>query len=279
MEYTLESMFGLRDRVIVITGGSGGIGSGLAEALLKLGAKVALIASGREKLIATADRLRESTGGDVRAYSANITNAAEVEETFAAVYKDFGSIYGLINSAGTSHVRFLSEMDIDDWQRVMDVNVRGTVLCTKAAGRYMIEAGVGRVINMSSLAATHGKPQYTAYTPSKGAVDAFTFTLATEWAHLGVTVNCVRPVFMLTDINRVQYAGRLEEAVARAEARNPQGRCCSPELLAGLTIFLLSESASYVNGQMIGCDGGSTNGDIQNYKPQERHEVHYGGVL
>lgn len=271
MEYTLESMFGVKDKVVVITGGCGGIGSGLAQALGKLGARVALLDRSPEKLEATAAKLRNETGAEVRGYTASVTDEVSVEEAFAQIERDFGSVYGLINCAGISHVQYLSKMDIDRWQAVMDVNVRGTVICAKVAAAYMAKQRVGRIINVSSLASTHGKPQYTAYTPSKAAVDGFTITLATELAHKGITVNSVRPVFMLTDINRAQYADDLNGAVARAIARNPQARCCSPELLAGLVVFLLSESSSYVDGQLIGCDGGSTYGDISNlsYQPEE----------
>lgn len=271
MEYTLESMFGLKDKVVVITGGCGGIGSGLALALGKLGAKVALLDHNPDKVAAATTKLSAETNAEIRGYAASVTDEASVEDAFEQIVHDFGSVYGLINCAGISYVQYLSKMEIDRWQAVMDVNVRGTVICSKVAASYMAKQRVGRIINVSSLASTHGKPQYTAYTPSKAAVDGFTITLATELAHKGITVNSVRPVFMLTDINRTQYADDLNGAVARAIARNPQARCCSPELLAGLVVFLLSESSSYVDGQLIGCDGGSTYGDISNlsYQPEE----------
>ena len=269
MEYTLESMFGIKGKVVVITGGCGGIGSGLAEAVGSLGARVALIDMNEEKLADMAAQLAEKTGAEVRGYAANITDEESVKKAFAAIYEDFGSVYGLVNCAGISFVRPLAEMDIDRWQAVMDVNVRGTVICAKTAAYYMEKERVGRIINISSLASTHGKPQYTAYTPSKAAVDGFTITLATELARRGITVNSVRPVFMLTAINRAQYADNLSGAVEAAKSRIPQHRVCSPELLSGLVVFLLSESSSFVDGQLIGCDGGSTFGDISNvnYQP------------
>ena len=269
MEYTLESMFGIKGKVVVITGGCGGIGSGLAEAVGSLGARVALIDMNEEKLADMAAQLAEKPGAEVRGYAANITDEESVKKAFAAIYEDFGSVYGLVNCAGISFVRPLAEMDIDRWQAVMDVNVRGTVICAKTAAYYMEKERVGRIINISSLASTHGKPQYTAYTPSKAAVDGFTITLATELARRGITVNSVRPVFMLTAINRAQYADNLSGAVEAAKSRIPQHRVCSPELLSGLVVFLLSESSSFVDGQLIGCDGGSTFGDISNvnYQP------------
>ena len=262
-------MFGIENRVVVVTGGCGGIGGGLAEILAKLGAKVAIIARNQARIDAKVEAIREASGNpDVFGVMADIVDEASVRQAMAAIYDHFGSIYGLVNCAGTTHVEYLSTMSIEDWQAVMDANLRGTVICTKAAGEYMRKNHLGRVINFSSLASTHGKPQDTAYTPSKAAVDGFTFTLAAEWARLGITVNAIGPAFVLSEMTRKQWAGK-EDQLAGMEERNPQGRSCSPELLAGPVVFLLSESAGYINGQVIGCDGGLTRGDVSLFKPEE----------
>ena len=266
MNYTTTEMFGIEGRVVAITGGCGGIGYGLAEGLAKLGAKIALIDINQEKLEEAAKKLAEKTGAQVRGYSANITDEASVDAAFEKIYRDFGSVYGLINCAGISHVSPLSSMPMDRWEAVMDVNVRGTVICCKAAGRYMAKNHEGRIINISSLAATHGKPGYTAYTPSKAAVNGFTFTLAAEWGRLGINVNSVSPVMVVTDINRGQVEAD-PDYLPRICSTIPQGRICSPELLCGTMVFLLSEASSYVTGQNIGCDGGCQNGDISVIKP------------
>ncbi len=267
MDFTLNSMFGIKDRVIAVTGGCGGIGYGLCEAMAALGAKIAIVDFNAERTSAAAEELSKKYGVEARGYITNITQNDSVSDTFEKIYNDFGSLYGLVNCAGTSHVKFLSAMDIEDWQKVMDVNLRGTVLCTKYAGKYMEKSGVGRVINISSLASTHGKPGYTAYTPSKSAIDGFTFTLGAEWGRKNITVNAIAPVFVLTDINRSQYDD-VDAAVRRMKDNNPQGKICSPELLSGLTVFLMSDSAEFVNGQVIGCDGGCTRGDIGGFKPE-----------
>ena len=268
MEFTTNSMFSVEDKVVVITGGCGGIGGGLAEILAELKAKVALIDINQERLDAKAAEITEKTGNtEVFGIEANITDEESVRKAMAAINDRFGSIYGLVNCAGITHVKYLSEMNIEDWQAVMNVNVRGTVLCTKVAGEYMRKNHLGRVINFSSLASTHGKPQYCAYTPSKSAIDGFTFTLAAEWARLGITVNAIAPVFVLSVMTKKQWAGK-EDQLAKLTDMNPQGRNCSPELLSGLLVFLLSESASYVSGQVIGCDGGSTRGDVTMFKPE-----------
>ena len=272
MTFSTNEMFGIENKVIVVTGGCGGIGGGLAEILAKLGAKVAIIARNQAKIDAKVAAIKEASGNaEVFGAAADIVDLTSVRRAMEAIYDHFGSIYGLVNCAGTTHVEYLSTMSIDDWQAVMDANVRGTVICAKVAGEYMRKNHLGRVINFTSLASTHGKPQYTAYTPSKAAVDGFTFTLAAEWARLGITVNAVGPAFFLSEMTRKQWAGK-EDQLAGINELNPQGRSCSPELLSGLVVFLLSESASYINGQVIGCDGGLTRGDITMFKPEMPQE-------
>ena len=132
----------------------------------------------------------------------------------------------------------------------------------------MLRQKEGRIVNISSLAATHGKPGYTAYTPSKAAVNAFTFTLAAEWARMGINVNSVAPALVVTDINR-----KLVESdsgyVDKVLSTIPNGKLCGAQELLGVIVFLLSPASGYITGQNIGCDGGSQNGDIAVIKPIE----------
>lgn len=266
MKYDVEEMFGVRDKVVVVTGGCGGIGQGLAEGLAALGAIVALLDMNQQKLDSIAAGIAQKTGATVQGYAADIIDEAGVEAVFETINADLGPVYGLINCAGISYVAPLSQMPMDRWAAVMDVNVKGTVICCKVAGKYMAQNHAGRVVNISSLAATHGKPGYTAYTPSKAAINGLTFTLAAEWARLGINVNSVSPVMVVTDINRHQVEED-PDYLPRINSTIPQGRICSPELLLGTMVFLLSEASSYVTGQNIGCDGGCQNGDISVIKP------------
>lgn len=262
------SMFDITDKVVCITGGCGGIGSGIAKGLAELNAKVVILDMNEEKLAAVCKNLSGETGKEIKGYSVNITDEASVEAVFAKVYEELGSVYGLINCAGISHVAPMSEMPMDRWQAVMDVNVRGTVLCSKVAGKYMYRNHSGRIINISSLAATHGKPGYTAYTPSKAAINGFTFTLAAEWARMGINVNSISPVMVVTDINRRQIEAD-PEYLNQVLSTIPNGKLCSAEELLGTVVFLLSPASSYLTGQNIGCDGGAQNGDISVIKPKE----------
>ena len=260
------SIFSIKDHVVAVTGGCGGIGSGIAEGLAALGAKVAILDRDTDKVGSVADAIAEKTGSEVRGYAADITDEESVRDAFRKIFEDFGSVDGLINCAGITHVAPLSEMPMDRWQAVMDVNLKGTVICSKVAGKYMYESGGGSIVNISSLAATHGKPGYTAYTPSKAAVNGFTFTLATEWARLGINVNSISPVMVVTAINRDKIESDptyLDNVLSTI----PNGKLCSAEMLVGPITFLLSEAGSYVTGQNIGCDGGCQNGDIAVIKP------------
>ncbi len=267
-KYNVASEFGVTGKLVIVTGGCGGIGKGLVQGLAEAGARVAILDLNPERTAEVAKEMRELTGADVRGYVANITDEPSVEAAMEKVYEDFGEIYGLVNCAGISHVAPLSQMPMDRWQAVMDVNVKGTVVCCKVAGKYMAKDKKGRIVNFSSLAATHGKPGYTAYTPSKAAINAFTFTAAAEWGRLGINVNSISPVIVVTDINRAQVEGD-PEYLKRICNVIPQGRICDAKLLCGPVIFLLAPASDFITGQNIGCDGGAQNGDIAVIAPPE----------
>lgn len=264
----IEQLFGVEGKVIVITGGTGGIGEGLALGLAENGAEIALIATNTEKIEKAVSRLKEETGAVVRGYSCNITDEAAVAETFDTIWRDFGSIYGLINSAGINRPEYLSGADMDTWRKIMDVNVFGAALCSKYAGKYMERGGEGRIINISSLAATHCKPSYTAYTASKAGLEGLTSTLAAEWGRKHINVNSIAPCMMVSEISRPQlesipgYLEKWENTII------PQGRTCNAELLLGTVIWLLSEASSFVTGQRIGCDGGAQYADLILFSPE-----------
>lgn len=272
MNYTLESMFGIRDRVVVVTGCYGALGGELCGILARLGCKVACVGHDPEKSRLFAEEVVRSTGGEAKGYGMNIQEEASVAETFAAIDRDFGSIWGLINTAGTTYVSFLRQMDFEKWQNVMDVNTKGTLLCDKYAQKYMEKQRAGRIIHISSPAAAQGKPGYTAYTASKAAVDGMTKCLAQEWGRMGITVNSVWPSYMPGIMNRKQWGAEAEKREQEMAQINPQGRNCSADLMSGLLVFLLSDSSSFVNGQIIACDGGWNCGHFSKALPQDRYE-------
>lgn len=272
MEFNVQSMYGIDGKVVVVTGGCGGIGSGLARILSQMGARVAVLDLKQEACDAKAAEIAALTSNEVRGYAIDSTDEKNVIDVFDKICSDFGSIYGLVNCAGVTHVEFLRTMPIDKWQKVMDVNTKGTLLCDREAAKHMFKSRVGRIINISSLGSHVGKPGYAAYTTSKAAVDGLTITLAIEWGRRNVTVNAIAPVFVPGVMTRQQWGDRLDEMVAGFAESNPVGMVCSPEALSGLVGFLLSESAYFVNGQIIGCDGGASAGMFNPNFPQDVYE-------
>lgn len=264
--YTIECMYGIAGNVIAITGGGGGIGKGLCEAFAQLGAKIAVLDVNKDQACKTADEIIEK-GGEALAVTVDVTNFAAVAEAFTKIAAYFGKINGLVNCAGISHVEALSTMPLEKFRAVMDVNVMGTVNCTKAAGKYMLEAGSGRVVNISSLAGAVGKPNYSAYTTSKAAIDGFTKCMAIEWSRRDINVNAVAPVLVETEINKKQIEenpGYLDRVIHSI----PQGRTCQIEYLVGVVGFLLSPASVYVTGSVIYCDGGAAAGDVSVIQPE-----------
>lgn len=266
MRYDVECMFGISNNVIAITGGGSGIGRGLCEALSELGAEIAVLDLDREKAEMTAEAIRKK-GGMALAVPVDVTDYSGVEDAFTRIVGHFGKINGLVNCAGISHVEALNTMSMEKFKAVMDVNFMGTVNCTKAAGKYMLASGSGRIVNISSLAGNVGKPNYTAYTSSKGAVNAFTKCMAIEWSRRDINVNAIAPVIVETEINRKQIAenpGYLERVISTI----PQGKSCQLEYLVGVVAFLMAPASSYITGQIIYCDGGCSAGDIRVIKPE-----------
>ena len=264
-------MFGIRGRTVVVTGCCGALGAGLCPILAQLGASVACLGHDREKSVRLAREIAEQTGGTARGYAAELADERSVASAFAEIYGDFGSVWGLVHTAGITHVRFLREMDIENWQRVMDVNAKGTLLCDKYAEKYMERQRAGRIVNISSPASAQGKPGYTAYTASKAAVDGITKCLSQEWGRMGITVNAVWPSYMPGVMNRSQWGAEADRREREMASANPQGRNCSAELMSGLLVFLLSDSSSFVNGQIIACDGGWNAGHFTQALPQDRY--------
>lgn len=263
MDFSLDALFGIEDKVIVVTGGTGLIGRDMAAAMLRFGAKVALLDDDAELVAKTVAELKkEYKDGVIAGYAADITKPAAVNRVFAKIVKDFGPLYGLLNMKEVRYESYVSQMDPAVWQNVMDVNVRGTFLCMKAFAEFRGQKGRGRIINLSSICSTHGRPRLTAFTTAKAAIDGLTFSIAAEWMYRGITVNAIAPEYKV-----FATGDKSDEALLEAK-ESIQGVYCSPEKFTELAVYLLSANSDYISGEVIGADGGTTHGDIHAYKPE-----------
>ncbi|WP_454711005.1 SDR family NAD(P)-dependent oxidoreductase [Cupriavidus nantongensis] len=255
----------LAGRHALVTGGGRGIGAAIARRLLADGASVTLLGRDAGTLQATVQALREHApaGAGVSFVTADIADADSVARAFAAATEQAGPVAMLVNNAGQAHSAPFLKTDAALWQRMLDVNLTGTFLCTQAALPAMLDAGWGRIVNVASTAGLIGYGYVSAYCAAKHGVIGLTRALALETAARGVTVNAVCPGYTETDIvrdavaNIVGKTGRSEEQ-ARAElaARNPQRRLVQPDEVADAVAWLCQPSAGAITGQAIPVAGG-----------------------
>ena len=249
----------LQGRHALVTGGGSGIGAAIATALADAGAKVTVL--GRRAQAVTA--MAASRPGQLQAVTADVADAAQVTAAFAQAREQFGPIHILVNNAGQAESAPFLKTDAALWERMISVNLTGTLLCTQAALPDMLAARWGRVVNVASTAGLAGYAYVTAYCAAKHGVVGLTRALALEVARKGITVNAVCPGYTETGLlqasiaNVVATTGRSEEQ-ARAEfaASNPQGRIVQPEEVADTVRWLCGEGAASIHGQSIAVAGG-----------------------
>ncbi len=241
----------LKGQVAFITGGARGIGRSIAEELAVRGAKVVLGDLNPEEAAGTAEALK-ATGADACSYGLDVSKAQDVEKTFEAIKNDLGRLDILINNAGITRDGLLMRMKPEDWDLVINVNLRSVFLCSKEAVKIMSRQRYGRIVSIASVVAFMGNPGQANYSASKAGIVGLTKTIAKEYAGRGITANAVAPGFIVTAMTE-----KLPEDVRNQMlASIPSGKFGTPEDVARAVSFFCSPDTGYVTGQVIHVNGG-----------------------
>ncbi|MGL4377400.1 MAG: 3-oxoacyl-[acyl-carrier-protein] reductase [Microcoleaceae cyanobacterium] len=250
MELLPENLQRAQGQVAIVTGASRGIGRAIALALATEGAKVVINYATSST---AADELVQEIvtgGGDAIALGADVSKADQVDTLFKSVMAKWGRIDILVNNAGITRDTLLLRMKLEDWQAVIDLNLTGVFLCTKAVSKIMLKQSRGRIINIASVAGQMGNPGQANYSAAKAGVIGFTKTIAKELASRAITVNAVAPGFITTDMTKDLKSDEILKYI-------PLGRYGEPEEIAGMVRFLATDpAASYITGQVFNVDGG-----------------------
>ena len=244
-------MINLEGKIAIVTGGANGIGRQISSLLSQLGASVAVADLNKSIAEQTALEIHHA-GGKATSLFLDVTDNASVQAMVDSVISEFGAIHVLVNNAGITNDNLLLRLTEEDWDQVLNVNLKGAFLCTKEVLRPMFSQRWGRIINMSSMVALTGNPGQANYAASKAGLIGLTLTMAKEIASRNITVNALAPGFITT-----QMVEKLpQETQAAIKERIPLGRFGSPQDIASVVAFLASDQASYITGQTIGIDGG-----------------------
>lgn len=242
----------LKDKVAIVTGASRGIGRAIAVSLAQSGVKVVCNYIGSlEQAQETLDAVK-AVGGEGILIMGDVSNSDDVAEMVKTVQESFGQIDILVNNAGITKDNLLMRIKEEDWDDVLNINLKGTFLMTKAVSRIMMKQKAGRIINITSVVGMTGNIGQANYSASKAGVIGFTKTCAKEFASRGITVNAIAPGFINTDMT-----ANLPDAIKEEMVRNiPLGRMAEPKEVANAVVFLASDLASYITGQVLAVDGG-----------------------
>ena len=235
-----------QDQVVIVTGASRGIGRTIAEAFAAEGAKVACIATTLEG----ANKTAEAIGG--KGYACDVSSTASVEEVFAAIATDLGTPSVLVNNAGITRDTLMLRMKDDDWDRVLEVNLKGAFITSRTVAKPMMKARYGRIVNITSVIGLHGGAGQANYAAAKAGLIGLTMTIAKEFGSRGITCNAVAPGFIESDMTEALPQEFKDDVMKRA----PAGRLGTPADIAPAVLFLASSDAAYVTGQTLTVDGG-----------------------
>lgn len=253
-----DPLFSVKDQVVFVSGGSRGIGEAIAQGFATRGAKV--IISGREQMTIaeTAARLSDTSQQTVHPLVCDVANPSSIAETVERSLEQFGRIDTLINVAGINRRKPATEVTEEDYDEILNINLKGAFLLSQRLGASMIERGSGCQINIASLNSDRPLKNVAPYAMSKAALESMTRSLAMEWGPKGVRVNALAPGFILTDLTRQLWSN--ETMHQWGKENTPLGRLGNSEDMIGTALFLASKAAAFLTGQTIYVDGGFTSG-------------------
>jgi 3-oxoacyl-[acyl-carrier protein] reductase len=242
----------LKDRVAIVTGSTRGIGKGVAARLAALGARVAVLGTTAERAEAVARELAERHGVQTLGLGCDVADEVQVDQTIARVVERFERLDILVNNAGIVRDGLILRMNTADWDRVMEVNLKGTFLFTRKAVRQMLKQRSGAIVNISSIIGLVGSAGQANYAASKAGIIGFTKSVAKEFAAKGIRANVVAPGFIETDMTEGLPAAKKEELFHQI----PMNRLGVAEDVANAVAFLVSDEAAFITGQVLQVDGG-----------------------
>lgn len=253
----MKDIFKLDGKIAVVTGGAGGIGEALALGLAYHGATVVVSSRNQQAIDAVAEQITKETGNEAIAVASDVTDEASLQNLVDTVMDKYGRIDILVNAMGMNIKREAFDYPLDDWDKLFNVNVKGTMAACKTVGKVMRDQKSGAIVNLSSVRGIRGYTGgNTGYCATKGAVELITKALALEWAPTGIRVNALGPALVITP--GTKHIAEDPKLAAKYAAAVPMGRIGMPEDMVGAVVYLCSDAASFVSGQTIYVDGGLT---------------------
>lgn len=244
-------MYDLNQKISIITGASRGIGKSIAETLAKYGSTVVCVSRHENDVKSVADTIIKN-GGNASGQACDVSDQVSVGELIKNVQEKFGKVDILVNNAGITKDGLIMRLSEDDWNTVLDINLKGAYQTIKACSRVMMKQKYGRIINISSVVGITGNAGQANYAASKAGLMGLTKSMAQELASRGITVNCIAPGYIDTDMTDSLHESVKEDLVKQI----PLGRIGRPEEVAAMVLFLASDESEYITGQTITVDGG-----------------------